>query len=89
METGGGVSHSSLKDIKDEADLGTQENFNLVMNAVVCGKEEKGREFFKELFHFTIYLKPLYITIKMTRQIISEKNQIIENFCLRIKVHDH
>ena len=39
METGGGVSHSSLKDIKDEADLGTQENFNLVMNTVVCGKE--------------------------------------------------
>lgn len=68
METDGGVSHSSLKEIKDEADLGTQENFNLVeMNAVLCGKEEKGREFFKELFHFTISLKPLYITIKMTR----------------------
>ena len=47
METDGGVSHSSLKDIKDEADLGTQENFNLVeMNTVLCGKEEKGREFF-------------------------------------------
>lgn len=90
METDGGVSHSSLKEIKDEADLGTQENFNLVeMNTVLCGKEEKGREFLKELFHFTIYLKPLYITIKMTRQIISEKNQAIENFFLRIKVRDH
>ena len=39
METGGGVSHSSLQDIKDEADLGTQENSNLVMNTVGCGKE--------------------------------------------------
>lgn len=40
------ASHSSLKEIKDEADLGTQENFNLVINTVLCGKEEKGREFF-------------------------------------------
>lgn len=54
------------------------------------GKKKKADSVLKkEVFHFTVYLKSLYITIKMTEEIIlKKKNHTIEDFFLGINIYD-